>query len=395
MPLVVAADRSGGAALRRRLGGSARDPRPRPRGAASPGVQRPRLARDAGAERRRALRPARDPREQPRSCAGVIGPIRLRRELRWAWLLEGAARWFSGQTEHARPAIARRLHEGGGVGRVFHPACATPPCSGGTVIDLLARRRERRAAAQFAARLHPPRPPGRSLTGVRRPPAGPTEGAWRSHLPGSPPRRAASHDRARRLAEAPGVRPSRQPHHQRADRQRRHQPGQQPRRARPARAGERARAEISSACEQHLAGGVDPGQGTRMSRGPAARKSGTSKPALRRSRLGTPSSSSMRLDELGLGLVLGAGDADELALGELRLDLACPAMALGHLGSGSVPAWATSGNAQPGRSARAARSASRSRGRPARQPGSARRASAHRPPPARRRRPCRRGSRTP
>ena len=40
--------------------------------------------------------------------------------------------------------------------------------------------------------------------------------------------------------------------------------------------------------------------------------------------LGTPSSSSRSLDELGLGLVAGAGDAHELALGELRLDLARP-----------------------------------------------------------------------
>ena len=39
-------------------------------------------------------------------------PPRLRAELRWAWLLEGGAQWFSGQTEHARPAIARRLREG-------------------------------------------------------------------------------------------------------------------------------------------------------------------------------------------------------------------------------------------------------------------------------------------
>ncbi|MGH2881877.1 MAG: hypothetical protein ACRDPA_04095, partial [Solirubrobacteraceae bacterium] len=39
-------------------------------------------------------------------------PRRVRAELRWAWLLEGAARWFGGQTAHARPAIARRLREG-------------------------------------------------------------------------------------------------------------------------------------------------------------------------------------------------------------------------------------------------------------------------------------------
>ena len=37
-----------------------------------------------------------------------LSPGRIRLELRWAWLIEGAARWFAGQTEHARAAIARR-----------------------------------------------------------------------------------------------------------------------------------------------------------------------------------------------------------------------------------------------------------------------------------------------
>ena len=35
------------------------------------------------------------------------------RAARWAWLLAGTAQWFSGQTALARPAIARRLREGG------------------------------------------------------------------------------------------------------------------------------------------------------------------------------------------------------------------------------------------------------------------------------------------
>ena len=37
----------------------------------------------------------------------------FRRYLRWAWLCEGAATHFAGQTEHLRPAITRRLREGG------------------------------------------------------------------------------------------------------------------------------------------------------------------------------------------------------------------------------------------------------------------------------------------
>jgi hypothetical protein len=110
----------------------------------------------------------------------LLAAIRIRRELRWAWLLEGAARWFSGQTEHARPAIARRLHEGGRPR--FPPGLRDAILLGGTVIDLLVREEGEQAAAQFASRLHPQGPRaalskafgGRSLSH--------TEGAWRSHL---------------------------------------------------------------------------------------------------------------------------------------------------------------------------------------------------------------------
>jgi hypothetical protein len=111
---------------------------------------------------------------------GLMTAIRLRRELRWAWLLEGGARWFSGQTEHARPAIARRLREGNRP--KFPPGLRDAPLLGGTVIDLLAREQGERAAARFCTRLHPQgsRPAltrafeGRSLSH--------TESAWRSHL---------------------------------------------------------------------------------------------------------------------------------------------------------------------------------------------------------------------
>src|SRR5207248_3114597 len=46
--------------------------------------------------------------ENNQELARARMPARTRLELRWSWLIEGAARWFSGQTEHARPAIARR-----------------------------------------------------------------------------------------------------------------------------------------------------------------------------------------------------------------------------------------------------------------------------------------------
>jgi hypothetical protein len=107
-------------------------------------------------------------------------PRRVRAELRWAWLIEGAARWFGGQTAHARPAIARRLREGGEPD--FPPGIRDAQLLGGTVLDLLAREEGAEACVELL--LSPlPRDPrvllrdafgGRSLKH--------TEAAWRGHL---------------------------------------------------------------------------------------------------------------------------------------------------------------------------------------------------------------------
>jgi hypothetical protein len=107
-------------------------------------------------------------------------PARMRAELRWAWLLEGSARWFAGQTEYARPAIARRLREGRRPS--FPPGARDALLLGGAVIDLLAREHGEHAAAGLACRLDP-RGPRRALAdafGGR--PVIRTEEAWRSHL---------------------------------------------------------------------------------------------------------------------------------------------------------------------------------------------------------------------
>jgi hypothetical protein len=115
-----------------------------------------------------------------RDLQGVMGPIRIRRELRWAWLLDGAARWFSGQTDHARPAIARRLREGGRPS--FPPGLRDAALLGGTVVDLLVREEGERAAARFASRLHPGGPSAAIAEAFGGRAAVHTEGAWRSHL---------------------------------------------------------------------------------------------------------------------------------------------------------------------------------------------------------------------
>jgi len=105
---------------------------------------------------------------------------RSRIELRWGWLLEGAARWFVGQTEHARPAIARRLHEAGPPS--FPPGIRDALLLGGTVFDRLEREQGEHAAAALACRLDPRGPRaalreafgGAMLVQIDR--------AWRSHL---------------------------------------------------------------------------------------------------------------------------------------------------------------------------------------------------------------------
>jgi hypothetical protein len=109
-----------------------------------------------------------------------LRPGRLFAELRWAWLLEGSARWFAGQTEHARPAIARRLRERGAPS--FPPGIRDALLLGGTVIDLLAREQGEQAAARFACRLHPGGARAALTKAFDARPFAHTEGAWRSHL---------------------------------------------------------------------------------------------------------------------------------------------------------------------------------------------------------------------
>jgi hypothetical protein len=118
---------------------------------------------------------AASPRLPPPARIGT-----LVRAWRWMWLVDGIGAWLSGQTALARPAIARRLHEG--PAPQFPPAVADAPLLGGTVVDLLAREEGERAAIAFATRLDPGGPRGglvhafhgRSLTH--------TEGTWRAHL---------------------------------------------------------------------------------------------------------------------------------------------------------------------------------------------------------------------
>jgi hypothetical protein len=64
-----------------------------------------------------------------------FNPRSFGRYLRWAWLCEGAATHFAGQTRLLRPAIARRLREGRRPS--FPPATRDALVLGGTVFSLL------------------------------------------------------------------------------------------------------------------------------------------------------------------------------------------------------------------------------------------------------------------
>ena len=108
-------------------------------------------------------------------------PSRLRRELRWAWVTWGAAQYFSRQTSHARPAIARRLRDG--PKPEFPPALRDAHLLGGSVIDLLAREEGEQAAVALALA---PGSDTNALDALEHAfhgrPLRQTEDAWRSHL---------------------------------------------------------------------------------------------------------------------------------------------------------------------------------------------------------------------
>lgn len=122
-----------------------------------------------------------------------FGPRTFLRYLRWAWLVEGAAQYFSGQTRHVRPAIARRLREGRAP--AFPPGRGDAQVLGGSIFDLLAREEGERACVELAC-THLRVGPAQALVhAFRGRPLRHTESTWRQHLsrlatPGEPVRRA-------------------------------------------------------------------------------------------------------------------------------------------------------------------------------------------------------------
>ena len=109
-----------------------------------------------------------------------FGPRAFARYLRWAWLVEGAAGWASGQVRHIRPAVSRRMREGGAP--AFPPTVRDAPLLGSTVFDLLAREEGDRACVDLV-RADLARTPRELLEATFQGRAlHRTEGTWRAHL---------------------------------------------------------------------------------------------------------------------------------------------------------------------------------------------------------------------
>jgi hypothetical protein len=107
-------------------------------------------------------------------------PRSTMRWLRWAWLHAGAASWLSGQSAHARPAIARRLHEG--PRPAFPPALRDAFLLGGSLVDLLAREEGEQAVAELLLDPRPGRPRNALVRAFHGRALAHTEGTWRAHL---------------------------------------------------------------------------------------------------------------------------------------------------------------------------------------------------------------------
>lgn len=104
----------------------------------------------------------------------------FRRYLRWAWLVEGAAQHFSGQSRHVRPAVTRRMREG--AAPAFPPDLRDAALLGGTLFDLLAREQGEPACVALATSAGAASPADALVRAFGGRPARHTEATWRTHL---------------------------------------------------------------------------------------------------------------------------------------------------------------------------------------------------------------------
>jgi hypothetical protein len=79
------------------------------------------------------------------------GPRRFSRYVRWAWLIEGGAQYFAGQTALFRAAVNTRMRQGRPPS--FPPTARDAIILGGTIFDLLDRERGPDSCAVLVSRL--------------------------------------------------------------------------------------------------------------------------------------------------------------------------------------------------------------------------------------------------
>jgi hypothetical protein len=107
------------------------------------------------------------------------GPRRFARYLRWAWLVEGGAQYFSGQTGSFRTAMLRRLSEGSRPS--FPPSARDAIILGGSVLDLLDDEVGPHACELLVSRL-PKAGPEAALETAFGAPVREIEPLWREHV---------------------------------------------------------------------------------------------------------------------------------------------------------------------------------------------------------------------
>lgn len=107
------------------------------------------------------------------------GPRSFARYLRWAWLVEGGAQYFSRQVPAFRTAMLRRLTEG--PEPRFPPSPRDATILGGSVFDLLDREVGPHACGLLVSRIRKggPEPALETAFGARFPEI---EAAWRDHI---------------------------------------------------------------------------------------------------------------------------------------------------------------------------------------------------------------------
>ena len=124
------------------------------------------------------------------------GMRRFLRYLRWTWLIEGAAQYYADQVPLFRAAVSTRLRER--KAPAFPPSARDAIILGGTIFDLLERRRGPDACDVLAGRLRRDGPRG-SLELAFDAPFEEIEREWRAHLRRLTERRLGAEDGARPL----------------------------------------------------------------------------------------------------------------------------------------------------------------------------------------------------